>query len=185
MRASFEERLRERARIGRELHDRLLQNISGFAMQLDGVSKIVAKQPEHTKERLCGLRREAEQWLHEARESVWDRRPAPDEQQDFCEAVRWAGEQITHGTPVQFSMTISGSRQAIPPTVQEQLLKTVQEALRNAVRHAEATEVHIDICVSMPSKMRICIRDNWIRFRPGDGLAEIGKLGFGNHTGAR
>ena len=46
----FEERLAERTRISRELHDTLLQNISGFALQLDGLSKTVTAQPVGVRE---------------------------------------------------------------------------------------------------------------------------------------
>ena len=61
MNLRFEERLAERARIARELHDNLLQNIAGVALQLGGLAKIVSTPV--AKERLRDLREQAEQWL--------------------------------------------------------------------------------------------------------------------------
>jgi signal transduction histidine kinase/ligand-binding sensor domain-containing protein len=178
MHARFEERLRERTRIGRELHDTLLQNIAGFALQLGGLSKTVVKEPQSAAEKLSDLRRDAEQWLHEARESVWDLRSGADGQPDLCEAVRGAAEQITDGTPVQFSMAIAGSRQAMLPAVQEHLLRIVLEAVRNAVRHAQATEVHVDVSFSAPRQVRIRIMDNGCGFDLATGSRKPGHWGL-------
>jgi signal transduction histidine kinase len=164
MQARFEERLRERTRIGQELHDTLLQNMAGFALQLDGLSKIVTQQPQSAKETLCELRQETEHWLHEARESVWELRLPADEPQDYCEAVRLAGEQMTRNTPVQFSLAISGDKQLIPPRVQEHLLRIAREVLGNAVRHASATEVQVYISFSEQSRIWTHIRDNGCGF---------------------
>lgn len=174
----FEERLRERTRIGRELHDTLLQNIAGFALQLGGLAKTVVKEPQSAVEKLIELRRDAEQWLHEARESVWDLRSGAEGQPDFCQAVRDAAERITGGTPVQFSMAIAGSRQAMLPAVQEHLLRIVLEAVRNAVRHAQATEIHVDVSFSAPDQVRIRILDNGCGFDLETGSRKPGHWGL-------
>ena len=178
MQSAFEERLRERTRIGRELHDTLLQNIAGFALQLGGLSKTVVKEPQSAAEKLNGLRRDAEQWLHEARESVWDLRSGADGQRDFCQAVRDAAEQITDGTPVQFSMAITGSRQAMLPAVEEHLLRIVLEAVRNAVRHAQATEIRVDVSFSARDQVRIRIMDNGCGFDLATGSRKPGHWGL-------
>src|SRR5204862_4391990 len=68
MNVRFGERLAERTRIAGEMHDTLLQNISGFALQLEGLSKTVSGP---ARDRLREVRRQAEQCLREAREFVW------------------------------------------------------------------------------------------------------------------
>jgi hypothetical protein len=52
MQARFEERLSERTRIGRELHDTLLQNLAAIALQLGGIAKTVADKPQVAVEKL-------------------------------------------------------------------------------------------------------------------------------------
>ncbi len=180
MRSGFEERLHERTRIGRELHDTLLQNIAGVALQLDGLAKIVTKQPESAEQRLCELRKDTEHLLHEARESVWNLRSATDGSQDFCGDVHRAGKQIIDGTPVQFSMAVSGSRRAVPPQVHSHLLRIVQEAVRNAVRHADPREVHVDLLFSAPCQMQIRIRDDGCGFDLATALRQSGHWGLAN-----
>ncbi len=177
MQERFEERLWERTRIGRELHDTLLQNIAGFALQLQGLAKSVVKDPQSAAERLSGLRRDAEQWLHEARQSVWDLRSA-DGHPDFCEAIRSAAERITDGTPVQFSMAIAGTRQTLLPAVQQDLLRIVLEAVRNAVWHAQATEIHVDVSFSAPHQVRTRITDNGCGFDLETGSRKAGHWGL-------
>jgi signal transduction histidine kinase len=161
----FEERVRERTRIGSELHDTLLQTISGFALQLDVLSKTV-KEPQSAPERLRELRREAEQCLHEARESVWDIRSHSDEEQDFAEALRQIGERLTQGTAIQFRTTVSGRKLAVPSSVQLHLLRIVEEAIRNAVCHSDAQEIHLEVSYADQYLVRLRIVDNGCGFDP-------------------
>src|SRR5262249_5081393 len=63
----YRERLAERTRIARESHDTLLQNLCGFALQLDALSKHVLI-PDAVRERLREIRQDSEQCQREARE---------------------------------------------------------------------------------------------------------------------
>ena len=99
IRLLYEERMRERARIGRELHDTLLQNICGLGLQLEGWSKVI-KDPSSAKEGLSELRRETEQWLHEARELIWDLRSDLNDGVSFAETLHQIAEKATSGLSV-------------------------------------------------------------------------------------
>jgi signal transduction histidine kinase/streptogramin lyase len=159
MQLLFEERLRERTRISRELHDTLLQEISALALQLDGLSKVVT-EPKSAKGRLREMREEAERWLRQTRESVSDLRTNTPEEQELFDAVRQLGEQMTRGTAIEFRATCAGTPSGISPLVQQQLLKILQEAFRNAVRHSQATEITADLSYLEKDKLRLLIRDN-------------------------
>src|SRR5205085_10296502 len=138
----FKERLAERTRIAGEMHDTLLQDISGLSLQLEGLSKTVSSP---AKERVRDIRRQAEQCLREAREFVWDLRAPTLEEKDLLSALREAGEEIITGKPVQFHVTVSGNRRPASFKLQQQLFRIVQEATRNAVRHGEAKEINMEI----------------------------------------
>jgi len=159
----FNERLNERTRIARELHDTLLQNISGLALQLEGLSKVVT-EPATAKERLRELRREAERWLHDARESVSDLRSQTSKGDDFLAEVRDLGEQIVTSKGIKFCATATGDYWTIPSRLHDPFLRIVQEALRNAVRHACATEINVDLSCLDRDKVRIRICDNGCGF---------------------
>jgi signal transduction histidine kinase/ligand-binding sensor domain-containing protein len=178
LRVGYEARLGERARISRELHDNLLQNITGFALQLDGLGKIVTA-PESAKDRLQDLRGQAEQWMHDAREAVWDLRSAPDlEEHDLPDAVLEAVRQATRGKEVQYNLTVAGKRRAAPPKVQEQLLRIAQEATRNAVRHGQAKEITTHIAYMDADRIRVSICDDGCGFNLEEASRKTGHCGL-------
>ena len=165
----FDERLRERTRISRELHDTLLQEISALALELDGLSKVVT-EPKSAKVRLREMREEAERWLRQTRESVSDLRTNIEEQ-DFLDAVRQLGEQMTQGKGIEFRASTAGRPSGLPSPMQQQLLKILQEAFHNAVRHSGATEITAEVSYVEEEKLRVRIRDNGRGFDPSAGSA--------------
>jgi signal transduction histidine kinase len=171
----FEERLAERTRIAGEMHDTLLQNISGFALQLDGLSKTVSAP---VRDRLHDLREQAEQCLREAREFVWDLRSPAVEEKDLSAALRGAGEDIIAGRQVQFHMTVTGDRRPAPARLQEQLLRIVQEATRNAVRHGHATEINMDVAYLDADLIRVQMRDDGQGFDLKEASGKLGHWGL-------
>ncbi len=79
----FEERLAERTRISRELHDTLLQNLTGLALQISGTAKLI-KGPALAAERMQQLKRQAEDCVRETRQSVWDIRSGDAKSQELA-----------------------------------------------------------------------------------------------------
>jgi signal transduction histidine kinase/ligand-binding sensor domain-containing protein len=172
----FEARLAERTRIANELHDDLLQNIAGFALQIEGLSKTVTSPT--VKGRLRDLREQAEQWLRESRETVWDLRSRSLEGADFVKALRETGEQITSGKSIRFTMTVTGGHRALPPQLAQQLLRIVREAIRNAVRHGEPREVTLQMAYSDRDSLRIRLRDDGCGFDLEQGSRKMGHWGL-------
>ena len=173
----YQERLAERTRIAREMHDTLLQNICGFALQLDGLAKM-ATIPALAKDHLHEIRREAELCLREAREFVWELRLPTLEEKDLPEALREAGEQIVCGQPVQFHTTVRGSRRPAPAKLQQHLLRIVQEATRNAVRYSRAKEIEMHIAYLDTDSICVQLRDDGCGFDLEQASLESGHWGL-------
>jgi len=173
----FEERIAERSRIARELHDNLLQNISGVALQLEGLSKTVTTPPS-AKDRLRDLREQAEQWLHEARETVWDLRSPPLEGRDFLTALRETGEQITGGKTTHFHMRVIGSSRRLPEELEGQLLRIVREAIRNAVLHGQSRQILVEVAYLEGSAVEVEISDDGCGFILEEGSHKMGHWGL-------
>jgi len=174
----FEERLAERSRIARDLHDNLLQNIAGFALQLEGLSKLVLTKPVLAKDRLRELRQEAERWLHDAREAVWDLRSPPLAGREFLTALRETAEDITGAKGIRLIMTVSGSRRPLPEELGEQLLRIIREAIRNAARHGNAREVRLEVGYPQPDTIEIQISDDGCGFILEEGAQKMGHYGL-------
>ena len=138
----LEERVGERTRIAQELHDTLLQNLTGLALQISGLAKTVTS-PGQVKERLLDLREQAEGCLREARQSVWDIRSPESHTIDLAAELTESGKQFTSGKPTCFQLAVLGEPVSIAPDVRQQLLRIGREAISNAVQHAHAS--HIDV----------------------------------------
>ncbi|HYL73911.1 MAG TPA: two-component regulator propeller domain-containing protein [Bryobacteraceae bacterium] len=159
----FEERLAERTRIANELHDDLLQNISGFGLQLDGLSKI-AFDSARVKERIRDLREQTEQWLHETRETVWDIRSPSLDDRHFLKALRETAERIAKGKPVHLQISITGNTRPLPPNLAGQLLRITREAIRNAIAHSHAHVIQLQVAYVDPNMLRIMVSDDGCGF---------------------
>lgn len=160
LKMTFEATLAERNRIARELHDTLLQNISGFALQLDALMKTVVQDPHAATGILRELRKQAEEWLRETRESVLDLRANASGGQDLVAALRAAGGQIISGSAVGFRIGATGKQQAVPAALQDQLVRIEQEAVRNALRHGGPTDIRVQVAFMRGKRIRMQIRDD-------------------------
>ena len=91
------------------------------------------------------IRREVEAYIREARQSIWDLRSPVLETQDLSAALRDFGKRAAAGTAIRFATTVAGSPRQCPAKVENQLLRIGQEAITNAVRHAGAKRVNLDL----------------------------------------
>jgi ligand-binding sensor domain-containing protein/signal transduction histidine kinase len=141
VRHEMETRLAERERIARELHDTLLQSFQGVSMFFQSiVDRFPPDSPlRHSIGKGLDL---ADAALTEGRERVRElRRDA--EGQGFGEAVlRNAAALITDDKP-HLSVSVKGAPRSIVDLVSDELLRLIQEAVRNAVQHADANIIEI------------------------------------------
>ncbi len=70
----YSERLAERTRIARELHDTLLQSLAGVSLQLDGIAKQAVARPEKFVSLVDQVREKVDACFLEARAKVWSLR---------------------------------------------------------------------------------------------------------------
>jgi signal transduction histidine kinase len=163
LRARFAGVLEERTRLAREIHDTLLQGITGIALQLRAALPDVQTSPGAALaalERIAGL---AEQTSREARQAVWDIRPAPLSGQAFAEAVESTARRIIGGEPIALRMRTLGRARRLGPNVQATVLRVVREAVANTVRHARASTIHVTLSFA-PRSVRVTVADDGCGF---------------------
>jgi signal transduction histidine kinase/ligand-binding sensor domain-containing protein len=172
----------ERARLSRELHDTLLQNLVGIALQFDAL----ANDPHFTssdsqRREFVRMRRRVESYIREARQSIADLRSPRVETQDLATALREAGEREVDGRAIALSFTQHGSPRAFGARLEEQVLKIGREAIVNAARHAQADRISVEL-ESSDSSLTLRVRDNGTGFDPGtvgsDGASHYGLTGM-------
>ncbi len=171
----FEERLAERTRISRELHDTLLQNLTGLALQISGTAKLI-KGPELAAERMQQLKRQAEDCVRETRQSVWDIRSGDTKSQELAGTLQQSGQQLTAGKDVRFVFASEGESRDLPTDVNEHLLRIAREAIGNAVQHAAATEIQVRLSFTR-REIQLVVSDN------GNGFDVAKKRNLQGHFG--
>jgi signal transduction histidine kinase len=135
----------ERTRVAREIHDTLLQSLVGVAWQLDSIRERPDASPDDMRHQLSTLRTRMEGFIREARESIWNLRSPALAEHDLPAALREAGEALTSGGDLRFTLDVSGQPRRLSPRVEQQLLRIGQEAVTNAVRHASASTVKMEL----------------------------------------
>jgi signal transduction histidine kinase/ligand-binding sensor domain-containing protein len=149
--------LAERARLSREIHDTLLQSLVGVALQFDGIANALDGSSSAARNQLVRIRRHVEAYIREARQSIWDLRSPVLEARDLPSALRDFGRRAAAGTPVRFAATITGTPRQCSAKVENHLLRIGQEAVTNAVRHAHATRITLEMRFEDASvTLRVC-----------------------------
>lgn len=151
-RKSAEERARtllvaERTRMAREIHDTLAQGLVGIIIQLEAGEDALGGGPvpeiASVHAHMQRARELARESLTEARRSVWALRPQVLEQADLLSALVLMAHNRTLGNSVAAEFACVGVPRALPPRVEDDLLRIAQEAVSNALQHAEARRVRI------------------------------------------
>jgi len=146
LRRQFALVLGERVRLSRELHDTLLQSLVGVALEFNAVSKTLDLSPELAKARVVKIRERVEEYIREARRSIWSLRSPALETGDLIEALREGAARATSDRPVELEFSVTGVPQRYASDVEHQLMRIGHEAVLNAARHAEARTIrmHVD-----------------------------------------
>jgi signal transduction histidine kinase len=179
--------LEERNRLAREIHDTLAQGFTGIVIQLEAAEDTLAEdEKEAALAHLARARELARDSLAEARRSVQALRPLALERDDLPGALRRSVEQLTAGTAISIEVVISGLPVTLSEQVENELLRIGQEAVNNAVKHAGATAVMVELSYET-NGVTLMIQDNGRGFdshQPAPGFGLAGMRERANRIGA-
>jgi signal transduction histidine kinase len=149
----------ERNRIAREIHDTLAQAFTGILLQLASAEPLLSQDPARAQEHLLTIRELACEGLAEARRSVQALRPQALETMDLAAALsRMVRRLAAAGTP-RLEFHLGGAPRALRPDVADHLLRIGQEALTNALRHAGANLIEVELTFAT-AEVKLCVQDN-------------------------
>lgn len=180
----YEVALRERSRIAADLHDTLLQTMTGIGYQLkfctSGFDDAV---PSEMGEHLGTAERLVSHAARQLRGTVWSLRSMPDVRQPLADAVSALLRLLAEGRSVQVSVETSGAPCPVHETVARQLLFVVQEAVLNALHHGAAKAVAVRLSFAPGAAgLEMAVRDDGLGFdvglQPGPALGHFGIQGM-------
>ena len=144
MRARHEERLRERERIARELHDTFLQGVQGLMLHFQtAMERIPSSLPARAlMEKALD---HADDVIVDGRDRVTALRTLRPSASDLPDALEAVGEAFADGGPFAFRLIEEGARRELDPVVGDEVQRIACEALANAFRHARASTIDVTV----------------------------------------
>jgi signal transduction histidine kinase len=180
----LDERVHERTRIARELHDTLLQSFHGLLLRFQTASYLLSQRPEEAKATLDDAIEHAARAITEGRDAVQGLRASAVERNDLALAVKTLGDELASDPSAQrhpvFDVAVEGLTRDLHPIVRDEIYKIAAEALRNAFRHAHAGRVEVDIRYD-DAEFRLHVRDDGTGIDP----KVLANQGLEGHYGLR
>jgi len=159
VRIRLTERLAERERIARDLHDTFFQGIQGLLLRFNtATAQLPANEP--ARPIFIAALEQSDQVMLEGRKLVLDLRDTR-ESAELEDLISQAGEDLRSLHPAQFQLTMLGERRALQSTTSSELYSLIREALYNAFRHANATLIEVEVHYTAEN-LTIRVRDNGI-----------------------
>ena len=145
MQIRLKERLVERERIARELHDTLLQGIQALVLRFQAAAnRVGAEHP--ARQVMDEALNDADQVMVEGRKRVTDLRATIEPQQVLAQALSAAGEELARDKPhTSFHLEVRGTPRELHPLVYDESYWIGREALLNAFYHADARNVRAEM----------------------------------------
>jgi signal transduction histidine kinase/ligand-binding sensor domain-containing protein len=164
MNGRLEERLAERTRIARELHDTLLQSLHGVMFRFQAARNMLPRRPEEALQVLDVALERTEQAIAEGRHAIQDLRSEPAADNDLEHLLTAMGQQLegcqdANLDPARFRVTVEGERRALFPITYDEVYRITCELLRNAFQHARARQIEVEIRYD-DHLLRVRVRDD-------------------------
>jgi signal transduction histidine kinase len=122
--------------------------------------------------------------IAEARRYVWDLRSQALTKHDLPAALAEMARRLSAESAVQAQVEVSGAFRPLPPAIENNLLRIGQEAVNNAVRHADAQRILVKLNFAA-RHVQLSVRDNGRGFEPQttNGAVHFGLTGMRERAG--
>jgi len=164
-RAALEGREAERRTVARELHDEVGQTLTALLAQLE---RSVRRAPPELQDELAEAQEVARASLQDVRRVVTRLRPDTLEDLGLVSALRALARRISDQTGLPIAHDLDPHLPALDSQAELVVYRIAQEAITNAVRHANATRVNLSVDCD-DHGVTLLVSDDGTGFGPRDG----------------
>ena len=168
----YEITLRERNRIAANLHDTVLQSLTGIGFQLKACGKNVPDTPDERDDSPAAHLAIADRMVDHAagqlRSTVWSLRALQADGRPFSEALDDLADALGAGHNTRIEVRVDPTADELPVAVTGNVLLVIQEAIHNALHHAAPRLIAVEAVVDRTAgALAVAVRDDGSGFAPG------------------
>jgi len=168
--------VQERNRMARELHDSMTQLLYSLVLFAGASRKALqASRLERAERNLIRVEQSAQQALREMRLLVFELRPHSLDGERLAGALRQRLYAVENRLGINTQLSVQGELD-LPAATEEGLYRIAQEALTNALKHASASSVRVEVS-AVEGAVNLEIIDDGRGFDPA-AIGELGGLGL-------
>ncbi|MGC8834587.1 MAG: sensor histidine kinase [Armatimonadota bacterium] len=132
-------------RIAADLHDGPAQDLAAMILRLQAAEANARKDPQSAPEEIARVRDLAQAALDELRRFISELGPSSADKIEVLQAVRSYVQSFKKQYGIEATLEVSGDLDTLPPDVQINLYRIIQEALRNVGKHSHAKTARVTI----------------------------------------
>jgi signal transduction histidine kinase len=167
----------ERNRLALDLHDAVSQKLFGLVLNAETASTLLERDPQAARARVAELQRQAQDALDELRSLVFELRPPDLEKDGVVGALRKHVELLRRLQQREIELDVAGDDVPVNEERDREVLRIAQEALQNALRHADAQRITVKVR-AVDGRVLLEIQDDGHGFEPGAAELRSRRLGL-------
>lgn len=151
--------VKERNRMAREIHDGLGHSLTTIHMQIQAANAVMDSNPTAAKKTLESARELTRQALSEVRSSVSTLRSSPEEELSLLERIHTLLDR-SQSLGLDVDWKVVGSPRPLSSQGELTIYRTIQEAINNTFKHAEAQHVWVLLDYSLTNQVKLSVSDD-------------------------
>ncbi len=165
----------ERSRLAQELHDTMTQNLFSLSLTAEAAASRIRSDPDRAEQELRRVQALARDTMAELRALIWDLQPPELAADGLVADLRKRVALLSRAHHVPITLTHHGDRP--DPRVELQVLRIAQEALHNALRHAQASAIRVVLDIDADG-LRLVVADDGRGFDPDARAISARRMGL-------
>jgi signal transduction histidine kinase len=166
----------ERNRLSLDLHDAVSQRLFGLVLNAETASTLLERDPRAASTQVAKLREQAQEALDELRSLVFELRPLDLEKDGICGALRKHVDMLSRLQQQQIELDVADDI-AADEIRDREVLRIAQEALQNALKHADAQHIAVRLRAD-DGLLLLEVEDDGVGFEPDAANLRSRRLGL-------